>query len=169
MYFLIMRMEPALYESHETIPNEEQFPDNPPCRICLEPSPYLQSPFCDCRGNLRSIHLQCLLEWAKKAKKFFDKDKNIYFICEICKSRVFLELSRSCKRRSCSKCCDRQSFSERLFGSLLTTIIVAFVLMAICLLLIFTGNEEWSVRILAIIGGCVGIIAILALIAKGMW
>lgn len=59
------------------------------CRICFESSDDLISP-CDCSGNLKWVHSDCLVNWRKKRAV-----SNRHNKCEVCNANynVVLELS----------------------------------------------------------------------------
>ena len=70
------------------------------CRICLESDFTDENPFvtpCKCTGSLRHIHLDCLRSWTNSKRLSYEEPglKSLFWsdlICEICKSKLLLQM-----------------------------------------------------------------------------
>jgi E3 ubiquitin-protein ligase DOA10 len=57
------------------------------CRICYENVLNPQK-YCDCKGSMGNIHLECLLKWLEVNKKKVNYKLKIKRNCELCKKEI---------------------------------------------------------------------------------
>lgn len=58
------------------------------CRFCLEPTHTPENPFlqpCDCRGSIKNVHLDCLLQWRNTTHDYQNR-----IICQLCNTKYLM-------------------------------------------------------------------------------
>lgn len=114
----------ATFLSTETFAQYEDS-DREECRICLQELEGRPAPFCECRGNHRSVHEACLREWALRAEKFRDGRGHLYFYCDLCRTPIFMAIERTCRKKTAKEACRevRQNYCKL---ALMLVIIIFF-------------------------------------------
>lgn len=49
---------------------------------------------CSCKGANSYVHEKCLVEWAKKSQKYRESFQKYFYLCEICKGKIYLRVNQ---------------------------------------------------------------------------
>jgi hypothetical protein len=124
------------------------------CRICLGPCARPAFPYCNCRGSLEYLHQRCVLEWAQRTPSETDKHGNYFFLCDVCKSPMYVEVERRCCLKSCDEICAGREVAEAHIKILLIALALALTVLIMCLnFLLIDTKVNFILLITVIIAG----------------